>query len=125
MKGMIMSALAGVLLATLSPADAWANPQHERMKRCNQEAREQSLKGDARKQFMSTCLKGKHDGSAAPAAAAAATGGKDSAEAAPAVVADAARTKQKDKMKACNQQAGEQSLKGDARKTFMAECLKG
>ncbi|WP_349251882.1 PsiF family protein [Azoarcus sp. L1K30] len=49
MKGMIMSALAGVLLATLSPADAWANPQHERMKRCNQEAREQSLKGDARK----------------------------------------------------------------------------
>ncbi|WP_249115674.1 PsiF family protein [Azoarcus sp. L1K30] len=72
---------------------------------------------------MSTCLKGKHEGSAAPAAAA--TGGKDSAKAAPAVVADVARTKQKDRMKACNQQAGEQSLKGEARKTFMAECLKG
>ena len=32
--------------------------QQLRMKNCNAEAREQSLKGDDRKAFMSTCLKG-------------------------------------------------------------------
>ncbi len=40
------------------------NPQNERMKRCNGEARKQSLKGDERKEFMSQCLSGKQDGKA-------------------------------------------------------------
>ena len=34
-----------------------------------------------------------------------------------------AQNSQQDKMKACNAQAKEQSLSGDARKTFMKSCL--
>ena len=33
-------------------------PQQQRMKDCNAQAGKQKLKGDARKQFMSTCLSG-------------------------------------------------------------------
>ena len=33
-------------------------------------------------------------------------------------------TTQQDKMKTCNATAGTQNLKGDARKTFMSDCLK-
>jgi len=37
----------------------------------------------------------------------------------------AAQKKQQDRMRACNAQAGEKKLAGDARKKFMSECLKG
>lgn len=71
MKSIIGAVCATVAVLALTPSQAWANPQHERMKRCNAEAREQALKGDARKAFMSTCLRGKHEAGApeAPAAA--------------------------------------------------------
>lgn len=39
--------------------------QQEKMKNCNKEAKDKQLKGDARKQFMSGCLKA--DGAAAAA----------------------------------------------------------
>lgn len=42
--------------------------QKERMKTCNAEAKTQSLKGDARKQFIATCLSG-NAGPSAPATA--------------------------------------------------------
>jgi invasion protein IalB len=32
---------------------------------------------------------------------------------------------QQERMKACNKQAGEKKLKGEARKKFMSGCLKG
>jgi hypothetical protein len=32
---------------------------------------------------------------------------------------------QQDKMTACNKSAGEKALKGDDRKKFMSDCLKG
>ncbi|VTP60973.1 Phosphate starvation-inducible protein psiF precursor [Serratia rubidaea] len=35
-----------------------------------------------------------------------------------------ALTPQQQKMKGCNADAAKQSLKGDARKTFMSSCLK-
>lgn len=35
-----------------------------------------------------------------------------------------AQTAQQQKMKLCNQQAKEQKLKGDERKSFMSQCLK-
>ena len=34
-------------------------------------------------------------------------------------------TPQQQKMKSCNADAGKKKLEGDARKTFMSECLKG
>ena len=49
MKRILGASCAVLVLVTLAPAQALANPQHERMKRCNAEAKEQALKGDARK----------------------------------------------------------------------------
>ena len=69
--------------------------QQEKMAACSGQATEKGLKGDERKQFMSSCL------SAKPATAT-----------------------QQDKMKACNADAGSKQLKGDERKKFMSECLK-
>jgi hypothetical protein len=36
-----------------------------------------------------------------------------------------AQQAQRERMKACNADAGKQQLKGDERKTFMSTCLKG
>lgn len=67
-----------VLAALLSPAvpapaaeEKRISPQAQRMKDCNVQARERSLSGGARKQFMSDCLKGggsvrASDGAASP-----------------------------------------------------------
>ena len=85
------------LLAAAHGAHA-LTAQQERMKSCNADATAKGLNGDARKQFMSSCLK---DGG----------GG--------------ALTPQQQKMKSCNADATAKGLKGDARKTFMSECLKG
>jgi hypothetical protein len=70
--------------------------QQERMKSCNERAGVQKLEGDARKKFMSSCLKGEEKGSA-----------------------------QQDRMKDCNKQAADKQMKGDDRKKFMSSCLKG
>ena len=85
------------LLAAAHGAHA-LTAQQERMKSCNADATAKGLNGDARKQFMSSCLK---DG------------------------AGDALTPQQQKMKSCNADATAKDLKGDARKTFMSECLKG
>jgi hypothetical protein len=83
--------------------------QQLRMKNCNAEARTQSLKGDERKAFMSTCLKG---GSGDLAA-------RD--EAKPAATPSPAQLKRK----ACSAEAKAQGLKGDERKAFVSECVSG
>ena len=66
--------------------------QQERMKACNEKAADK--KGDERKAFMSSCLKG----------------------------GDAKMTAQQSKMTTCNKEAGDK--KGDERKAFMSACLK-
>ena len=73
--------------------------QQSRMKDCNEKAADK--KGDARKSFMSSCLKG--DSGAEPSAA---------------------QKAQQSRMSACNKQATEKKLKGDERKKFMSSCLK-
>ncbi|MDD1955121.1 MULTISPECIES: PsiF family protein [Pseudomonas] len=83
--------LLGVLMCSQGFA---ATAQQEKMKTCNADATTQALKGDARKAFMSTCLK-----KAEPAT-------------------------QQEKMKTCNADATTQALKGDERKAFMSTCLK-
>lgn len=92
---MLKLSLLMALLA-LSLGTAYAGPQQEKMAMCNKDAAAQSLKGDARKSFMSGCLK------------------KD--------VAPAAPITQQDKMKQCNKDAT--GKKGDERKVFMSACLK-
>jgi hypothetical protein len=75
--------------------------QQERMKSCNDQAGAKKMEGDARKSFMSSCLKGEADKK----------GEKMSA--------------QQSRMKDCNKQASDKKMKGDERKGFMKGCLKG
>jgi hypothetical protein len=92
-------ALPSVAQETKQPSAAQA-AQQQKMKDCNAEATAKSLKGDARKTFMSSCLSG------TPAAA-------------------PAKMTQQEKMTACNKEAAAKNLKGDDRKTFMSTCLSG
>ena len=117
----LLGALASVLLvvALASAADEKAaHPsQTHRMTECNAEAGERHLTGDARRQFMSTCLKGH-----ATTNEGAPTAERDShSRTAP---DGEHRTTQGEKMKACNHEASAKNLHGDERKTFMSHCLK-
>jgi hypothetical protein len=107
MNKLIILACLGLAVS----APVFAGAQQDKMKGCNQEAKSDALKGDARKAFMSKCLKKDYvlKNAAAPAA--------DVAQAAPA--------KQQDKMKNCNADAASKALKGEERKAFMSSCLKG
>jgi hypothetical protein len=97
-KIMLIGLLAGAMLTT----GAWAETaQQSRMKSCNADAAKQTLKGDARKTFMKSCLSGKT--AAAPAAKSV--------------------TPQQQRMKDCNTEARTKDMKGDARKAFMKSCL--
>ncbi|MES2786114.1 MAG: PsiF family protein, partial [Pseudomonadota bacterium] len=68
-----------------APAAPVANKQQTKMGDCNADAKEKALKGDERKKFMSSCLKGKSD----------------------------AQKAQQAKMGTCNKDAGAKKLKGD------------
>lgn len=102
-----LAAAVALTFATLAAGSALAadekkpTPQQERMKSCNKEAGDKTLKGDERKKFMSSCLKGE-------------TAAEDSKV-----------TPQQEKMKSCNKEAGDKALKGADRKKFMSSCLKG
>lgn len=98
-KATLMLAIAlsfGIASASAFAADTakTLTPQQQRMKDCNAQA--SGKKGEERKTFMASCLKGE---SAAPAT-------------------------QQEKMKSCNVEASGKSLKGDERKAFMSTCLK-
>ena len=94
-KGTDQKAAPATAQAKKEPS-AKQKAQQDRMKNCNQQAGDKT--GDARKSFMSSCLKG---------------GGASK------------QTAQQEKMKSCNKQAGDKAMKGDARKKFMSDCLKG
>jgi hypothetical protein len=115
--------LIGLMMATFATTGAWAETaQQDRMKSCNEEAGKKSLSGDARKDFMKSCLSGATT-DAKPAAA------KPAEKAKPAAVApvsnkDAkALTPQQKRMQDCNAEATAKDMKGDPRKTFMKSCL--
>ena len=96
MKQTLIALVIATGLMTLTTAQA-ETAQQNRMKSCNDTAAKQSLSGDARKDFMKSCLSGKAD-------------------------AKAAVTPQQ-RMKDCNAQATAGAMKGDARKAFMKSCL--
>ena len=94
----ILSLFLAVII--LAPLSGDAADQLNKMKACNEQANAKGFgegKGEERKAFMKECLSAK----------AAKTG----------------KTAQQEKMKACNREAGEKSLKGDDRKKFMSTCL--
>lgn len=86
---------------SLAAAEKTLTPQQQRMTLCNQQATAQTLAGDARKRYMSDCLKNTKTEQ-----------GQKSL------------TPQQQRMRECNMQATQQSLKGDDRKKFMGACLK-
>ena len=86
-----------------APSDA-QKKQQARMSACNKQAGDK--KGDERKKFMSSCLKGGSGNTAAPPAS-------------------AKQKAQQDKMGDCNKQANLKNMKGEDRKNFMSSCLKG
>jgi hypothetical protein len=88
---------AGAMAAPQAAAKKELTPQQQRMSTCNKDAT--GKKGDERKTFMSSCLKGE---TAAPAPA---------------------KQTQQEKMTSCNKNAT--GKKGDERKAFMSACLKG
>jgi hypothetical protein len=97
---------SGAALAQDKKADAKkADPgdkkaaQQQRMKDCNAQAGKKDMKGDERKKFMSSCLKGE-------------------------TAAQPERTAQQSRMASCNKEAGSKNLKGEDRKKFMSSCLK-
>lgn len=120
MKSMLYAVVAGVMATYLLPTEVLANPQHERMRRCNAEAKEQSLKGEERKAFMSSCLKGKHENK--PVSVQPDEAGqplRSSDDAAPLSQGAAER------LQACSLAAAEQALSGTQRKAFIAACSQG
>ena len=86
------------LLALLAGSAGALTSQQQKMKDCNAEATQKSLSGDARKNFLSSCLKA------------------DSGH--------AQLNSQQQKMKDCNASATSQGLKGNAREDYMSSCLK-
>ena len=102
-----MKLAIATLCLVFAASSAWAQDKKEpsaaqkkqqaRMKDCNDKASDK--KGDERKKFMSSCLKGGGEPSKAQAA-------------------------QQGRMKDCNKQASDKKLKGDERKKFMSSCLK-
>ncbi len=107
---LVLAALAAASALAAGAADApkkEPTPQQQRMSDCSKESK--GMKGEEHKKFMSDCLKSKD--SPADVKAAMAKG--------------AAKPSQQDKMKTCNADAGKKNLKGDERKKFMSECLKG
>jgi hypothetical protein len=96
--------LVSITLLATFPHAAVAGPQQDRMRACNKEAKEKSLKGDERKSFMSSCLS---------------SGKSEATRTADASDDAAARKKQ------CRAEASAKSLKGDERKTFMKQCWSG
>lgn len=108
--------LIGLLLCSQGFA---ATAQQSKMATCNADAKTQNLAGDARKAFMSNCLK------AAPAAATPSATPAVMPATKPATAAAPAKalTPQQQKMKDCNANRP-QGLKGDAYKTYISNCLK-
>lgn len=98
MKTLIAVLTALLLASSLSLAADAKKPltsSQQRMVDCNKDATGKT--GDARKAFMSACMK---------------------ADKTP----DKAPTTQQNRMKECNVKAGDK--KGDTRKAFMSDCLK-
>ena len=93
---MMRKLLMGLMIAGLATG-AWAENVDCEARALSKDGK--PLHGAAKDAFMKKCLR----------------------ENPPAV----AKGTQQDKMKACNAQAKDKELKGDARKSFMKECLSG
>jgi hypothetical protein len=113
MKKILLAFLAAMVLSSQAYAaeenakkepTAAQKAQREKMKTCNQEAKQKELKGEERKVFMRGCLSKSGEGSTAKPA-------------------KSGKIASKEKAEQCKLAAQEQKLKGDERKTYLATCL--
>lgn len=95
-KSLAVTALSLLMLVSFSSqAEEKKTTQQSKMSACSKEAKEKGLRGEERKEFMSTCLSSGHKGQ-----------------------------QQQTKMTTCNKEASEKALKGAERKSFMSNCLR-
>ena len=128
------------LLSAGAAADDGLTPDQKRMRACNTQAKEKSLKGPERSHFMTHCLEGRDgDGPALTAhqrmnetcTKRADNRGLEGAERrgfmSDCVKSDRAKeqTAQRDKVKNCNRRADGRRLGGEEKKKFVAGCLDG
>jgi hypothetical protein len=105
------AAFAGPQSAPAAASSASAktlSSSQQKMSDCSHAAKGKT--GADYKSAVSACMKGKSSEAAAPAAATADTGAKQTPQ---------------ERMKSCNADAKTKALTGAARKTFMSTCLKG
>jgi hypothetical protein len=107
--------LAASLGSAADKKDPPAQPQ--RTSECTAQAGDRKLTDDARKQFMTDCLKSASTSADAGTVTAKAPRAHKSEE--------AGHSSQTEKMKTCNQEATAKNLHKDDRRQFMSECLKG
>jgi hypothetical protein len=100
MMALILATAAALSMTLAYAKDEQLTAQQQRMKDCNAQANQKSLKGDDRQDFMSSCLRSHGD-------------------------EPRKFTAQQDRMRACNRTASDRDLKGDERRQFMGSCLKG
>ncbi len=105
----LCAAVSAILASPALAAEGEPETRQSHFTACAHESK--GLKGEEHQHFMSECLKGHpteagggHEGTAPPT----------SADASP-----------HNRMKACNDEAGRQSLRGEERRAFMSTCLKG
>ena len=128
------------LLSAGAAADDGLTPDQKRMRACNTQAKEKSLKGPERSHFMTHCLEG-HDGDGPGLTAhqrknetctkRADNRGLEGAERrgfmSDCVKPDRAkeRTAQRERTRNCNRRAAGRRLAGEEKKKFVAGCLDG
>lgn len=106
LPALMVFAIGALAASPVLAADApgkHLTPQQQKMANCSHEAGAKSLKGDERRAFLSTCLKG--DGAVAAIE-------KPAPADAPA----------QSKKQSCRAEAKRQHLTGNARKTFLDNC---
>lgn len=86
--------------------------QQKKMRSCNAQAAKKEMKGDERKAFMSKCLK-------------ADSGDLTAQQERSGDSAAAGGNSQQQRMTRCNAQAEKRDLKGEKRRDFMSDCLRG
>lgn len=116
----VLSAAAVMFAANASAQEQTKTPTPQQQKFADCAHQSKGMKGDEHKQFMSDCLKG--NGAAATAKSNVSKAKADAGQAKDKMAS--ATTEQREKMKTCNAQAKEKSLKGSDRRSFMSACLK-
>ncbi len=96
----VVSALAAAPLAAAPAQVPHVPTQQEKFAACAHESK--GIRGEARRHFMSDCLRGRR-------------GGAQASNADP----------ERARIRACTATAGERKLQGEERRAFMVSCMKG